>query len=1512
MRTHRTHFSLISPQLLATVTLVTSASAVQVGYQYYRFTPTKLRTDATTGGVQISEFDFLLSGAPISRTGVVVTNPGGTSNATEGPEKLIDGLTTTKWLDFNKSQVVFNFGTAANIDGYRFTTANDANDRDPVRWIFEGSADGSTWTLLDHQTSDFATPTARQTATTNLLLPVSPAPYLFTWSGSVSNDWNTTTGNWDAGLWDNGQLLHARFTNASPATISLTEPITARKVEATGDTCTLQGSSLSFSSIRSTGAGATTISNTAPLTIASAITGTGGWTKTGSGNLTLTGANTYVAPTNIIEGSVTYAPGSSYNPASNSNLRVGGSIGRGVLNLDTTGILKFGGTRLGGDDNAAHTGKGALFQTAGEVTLSTSYLELGVGVGASGALTDTYGAYSITGGKLTNTGGTRTGCGGYGSFHQAGGEYNAGNWFAIGASTGALSFGTGVATFTGGTANPAGNARILMCDRENNTGTLNIGTLAGGNAVVTTNNTGGPSSSSVVLLANTKGLSATVNLNGGTLRFSGGGIARNGTEAGKTAVVNLNGGTLQANSATSRDLIVANSSMSVNVYNGGLTVDTQGNPASISANLLATTGNGIYPAGGVISVPANGGSGYLGAPLVSVTTSGSGTGATAIANVSGGVVTGVTLTCPGQGYVAGDIVTFTFVSGGATTAATAYAHTLTAANLAANGAGGLTKLGTGTLTLTGNNTFTGPVNVTGKLVTPTNPLTLNNTSLTLNGFTPSPSTAPIEAMGGLITGGTVQLVVNGSLASGQWPLIYYPFGGSIGGSGIGAFQVQSGSLPRGVTASIVDNTANSSVDLLIAASPLTWKGNTNAVWDINTTTNWTIGATPEKYLNGDLVLFNDSATGSTNVTLNATVVPQSVTFNNDTKNYTLSGSGGIGGNVPITKSNFGTLTLLNDNTTTGATTVEAGTLKLGNGTVNGSIAGPLVNNDTVIFDPAGSSTHVGSLDGFGTFTKNGPGTQIITSPSNTASGTFVVNEGTLQFGNGTTNGVAGSVVYDLATGTTLRFDQATATALPADIGGAGNIVLNSAQAVNASADWGALALDEDYTGVLRVEKGRVNATGGNTALAGAAKVEILAGAQFLAFNSTEPYTTPIEIAGTGWGENGYPGGLRLAGNATATWAGSVTLTADSGIMAQRGTNFTISGAITGAHQCEFYSGDPVAENGNLIVAPTVPGQNTYASTKINGRPGGSVTAGSDQAFSTGPLVVDNAILKLNGHDLGFANLSGAGGAIGNYHATTPATLTVGSDNASTSYAGVLRDGAAAPLALVKAGTGTLTLTAAQAYTGTTTVAQGKLALATPSLADTGAVMINSGAVLELNTAASDTVGSLVINGTTVPIGTYNSSHPTYGAYFSGTGSLVVGGAYDSWATSKGLTGDDALPEADPDKDGIVNLTEFYLDGNPLASDLAILPAGNVDANYLTLTFNRRDDAEASMASQMVQYGTTLGSWVDATITAATSTNPNGVIVTVVENDAASDAITVQIPRTLAVGGKLFGRLQVTK
>jgi hypothetical protein len=60
---------------------------------------------------------------------------------------------------------------------------------------------------------------------------------------------------------------------------------------------------------------------------------------------------------------------------------------------------------------------------------------------------------------------------------------------------------------------------------------------------------------------------------------------------------------------------------------------------------------------------SNGGSGYTGAPLVRII--GVGTGATAIANVSGGVVTSVTVTNGGSGYTTQPAVTFVATNGGA-------------------------------------------------------------------------------------------------------------------------------------------------------------------------------------------------------------------------------------------------------------------------------------------------------------------------------------------------------------------------------------------------------------------------------------------------------------------------------------------------------------------------------------------------------------------------------------------------------------------------------------------------------------------------------------------------------------------------------------------------------------------------------------------------------------------------------------------------------------------------------
>jgi autotransporter-associated beta strand protein len=139
------------------------------------------------------------------------------------------------------------------------------------------------------------------------------------------------------------------------------------------------------------------------------------------------------------------------------------------------------------------------------------------------------------------------------------------------------------------------------------------------------------------------------------------------------------------------------------------------------------------------------------------------------------------------------------------------------------------------------------------------------------------------------------------------------------------------------------------------------------------------------------------------------------------------------------------------------------------------------------------------------------------------------------------------------------------------------------------------------------------------------------------------------------------------------------------------------------------------------------------------------------------------------------------------------------------------------------------------------------------------------------------------------------------------------GGYNAWATSKGLTGANNGLTQDPDNDGTTNLMEFYLNGNPLASDTGTLLTQSLDATYLTLAFKRRDDANGDLTSQVAQYGSDLTGWTDVPIGAASSgPDANGVLVDIVANGTDPDTINVRIPRSLAATGKLFGRLKVAK
>lgn len=120
------------------------------------------------------------------------------------------------------------------------------------------------------------------------------------------------------------------------------------------------------------------------------------------------------------------------------------------------------------------------------------------------------------------------------------------------------------------------------------------------------------------------------------------------------------------------------------------------------------------------------------------------------------------------------------------------------------------------------------------------------------------------------------------------------------------------------------------------------------------------------------------------------------------------------------------------------------------------------------------------------------------------------------------------------------------------------------------------------------------------------------------------------------------------------------------------------------------------------------------------------------------------------------------------------TLTLTGSNTGDNTFAMAIGQAGGTTSVVKDGAGKWILSGANTYTGSTTVNGGTLSLSSAFLDNQSTVSIASGAKVHLNFTGNDIIGNLEINGSgPLPAGIYNSSHATYGSYFTGTGSLLV-------------------------------------------------------------------------------------------------------------------------------------------
>jgi autotransporter-associated beta strand protein len=563
------------------------------------------------------------------------------------------------------------------------------------------------------------------------------------------------------------------------------------------------------------------------------------------------------------------------------------------------------------------------------------------------------------------------------------------------------------------------------------------------------------------------------------------------------------------------------------------------------------------------------------------------------------------------------------------------------------------------------------------------------------------------------------------------------------------------------------------------------------------------------------------------------------------------------------------------------------------------------------------------ISGAGNLEISGGIVTINGSVPNTISGTTTIRDTTVTFANSAGAAIAGDLVISgTARVTTTVGTQLAPTASISVVGSNGDSYLPGAGLsaevvtnvlVNSSVPGGGGAQlimrnGMTVTGLATLNSGVLGVGSGNTATVKA-----------ISITATDDTSAILRVAGSAASStlNIGDGGVTASGgswqikfntnnqDAIVNLGGDVTTT---------GNFFISNGGYTGANLNVInLTGTrtfTIAENTTTSISPDFADDATLTADLEDAFTGNLVKAGAGKlilnplcnAGHSGTTSVTAGALIVNGTMPNQAPILSAGATLGGNGTITAATTIPSGAIISPG------DGTAATLNFVSDVTLASGSTYAVDITGASAVDRISTPAATLTLNGTIAVTLTGYTpvlddVFDLADATSIS-GTPTFDFTAAPLasglGWDTSSFATDGKIKV----VSVATGFDVFATT--ITDPEARGAlADADGDGVSNILEYVLGGNPNVASQDILPDSSVTATDLVFSFKRRDDSEGD-TTQVVEVSSDLVNWNTVIpITAA-----SGGSVTVVENGTADDDVTVTIAK--GANATLFARLKVTK